>query len=157
MNVENLFIQSGDQQSVIAIVGDYLAGEINAEQPNWALPSSHEPLLARETKRKVAISPLRDGWIAVIESKEVVDFGMAKAIADHLQGMAVIVQSSDVTGTLGTLIYANGQVLESHLDEEAVDPMNDARAFLRKYGIPFDLMMFREVVRPSQGWSIKKR
>src|SRR5581483_4489466 len=126
--------------------------------PGWGLPSSYGPLLENDPKRKVAISPARDGWFAIVESKEVVDFGLAKSLSDELGGIAVIIQVSEVTGELGYLSYAEGSVVTCESGETANDPLNDARSVLKKLGIPFDLMMFREVVQlASQGWLIKQR
>jgi hypothetical protein len=62
--------------------------------------------LANDPKRKVANSPSKGGWIAIVESKEVVDFGMAKSLADELKGIIAIIQVSDATGEVGYLSYA---------------------------------------------------
>lgn len=156
MNVENLFVNGGGQSAVANLVAQCLASPV--EQPDWELPSSYSPILVADPKRKVAISPETDGWIAIIESKEVVDFGMAKRLADELGGKAVIVQISDAIGALGKLIYQSGQVTVSSFDEYANDPLNDARSVLKDQKIPFDVFMFREVVRMvSNGWLVKQR
>lgn len=155
MNVENLFVKSGDQAAVADIVVQCLANP--AGQPDWGLPSSYSPLLVNDPKRKVAISPLSSGWIAIIESKEVVDFGMAKRLVDELGGMAVVVQVADAIGAVGMLVYECGQVTVSRFDEDANDPLNDARAFLKEQQIPFDLCLFHEVIRlTTSGWLAKQ-
>jgi hypothetical protein len=156
MNVENLFVKGGDRASVVEIVTRCLANP--AEQPAWGLLSSYSPLLVNDPKRKIAISPETDGWTAIIESKEVVDFGMAKLLADELGGTAVVVQVSDAIGAMGKLIYRDGGLVTCVFDEDATDPLNDGRAVLRQEGIPFDLLMFREVVRlVADGWLVKQR
>lgn len=156
MNIENLFVKGGSQASVAEVVARCLANRI--EQPDWDLPSSFSPLLVGDPKRKVAISPENDGWIAIIESKEVVDFGMAKLLADELGGVAVVVQVSDAIGAMGNLVYRDGRVAVCSFDEDSSDPLNDGRSVLRQELIPFDLLMFREVVRMvSNGWLVKRR
>ncbi len=156
MNVENLFLRTGDQTTLAKIVERCLANP--STDPGWELLSSYGPLLENDPKRKVAISPGKDGWFAIVESKEVVDFGMAKSLSDELGGMAVIIQVSDVTGELGYLSYAEGTVMDCEFGEAASEPLNDARSVLKNLGIPFDLMMFREVVQlDAQGWLIKQR
>jgi len=156
MNVENLFVNGGSQASVAEIVARCL--ENSTEQPDWELPSSYSPLLVGDPKRKVAISPETDGWTAIVESKEVVDFGMAKLLADELGGTAVVVQVSDAIGAMGKLIYRQGRIVACAFDEDAPDPLNDGRAVLRKESIPFDLLMFREVVQMvGDGWMVKQR
>lgn len=156
MNIENLFVKSADQAAVASIVERNLTNP--PDDPGWELPSSYIPLLANDPKRKIAISPSKDGWIAIVESKEVVDFGMAKSLADELKGSIAIVQVSDATGEVGHLSYTQGSVMEQSFGEAVTDPLNDARDVLKRLEIPFDLMMFREVVQlASQGWSIKQR
>jgi len=155
MNIENLFVRTADQAAVANVVERCLS---QVDQPEWELPSSYAPLLAKDPKRKVAISPVIEGWIAIIESKEVVDFGMAKSLADELGCTAFIMQVSDSTGAVGHLSYSNGQVTDSQFDEEAADPLNEARDIVKRHGIPFDLKMFREVVPlTTQGWLLKQR
>jgi hypothetical protein len=156
MNVENLFVKNGDQMMLGNIVERCLSNP--STDPGWELPSSYNTLLEGDPKRKVAISPSNGGWFAIVESKEVVDFGMAKSLSDELGGMAVIIQVSDVTGEVGCLSYAEGKVMNYEFGESANDPLNDARSVLKKLGIPYDLMMFKEVVQlASQGWMIKHR
>jgi len=75
MNVENLFVKNGDQTTLANIVERCLANP--STDPGWGLPSSYGPLLESDPKRNVAISPAKDGWFAIVESKEVVDFGLA--------------------------------------------------------------------------------
>ena len=144
MNVENLFVKESNQRAVANVVERCLVG--GSVQPQWGLPSSYAPLLASDPKRKIAISPSTNDWIAIIESKEVVDFGMAKTLVDELGGSAVIIQVSDSTGAMGHLFYEGGQVISCEFEEQAHDPINDARSILRQHRIPFDVAMFREVV-----------
>jgi hypothetical protein len=127
-------------------------------QPDWGLPSSFEPLLAKESKRKVAISPSRDGWIALIEAKEVVDFALAKTLSEELDTAVLIIQVSEVTGGAGYASAIRGQVLESVFNQEDDDPLASARNALTKYKVPFDAILFREAVqKTSEGWSIKQK
>lgn len=156
MNVENLFVKSSDHSLVVELAIRALANPIT--EPAWELPSSYSPLLATNPKRKLAISPNKNGWIAIIESKEVVDFSMAKYLADELKTTAAIIQISDAAGELGFLLYENGKAIEQAFEESVRDPLNHAREILKRFGVPFDMMMFREVVHLSAlGWSIKQR
>jgi hypothetical protein len=72
--------------------------------------------------------------------------------------MAVIIQVSDATGEVGCLSYAEGTVIDCEFGEAVYAPLSDARSILQKLRIPFNLMMFKEVVQlASQGWLIKQR
>lgn len=84
LNVENLFVKCDEQRKVADIVEYHWRNSSQPAQPDWGLPSSYMPLLAAETKRKIAISPPKEGWIALIESKEVIDFALAKVLSEGL-------------------------------------------------------------------------
>jgi len=155
MNVENLFLFVGleDQSQVVEHVRESLVG--HAPQPEWRLPSSFSTLLQNDKKRKVGVSSVKNGWVQLVESKEVVDFGMAKNLADGFAGKALVLQLSDVTGKFGFLLYSGGSVEDWHFGSESQDILASARALLKKIGVPFDVAMFREVVgRRSDGWQI---
>lgn len=155
MNIENLFVFVGnvDQIAVVEYIDKILQSP--PAQPDWQLPSSYTSLLKDETKRKIGVSPNIAGWVQIVESKEVVDFGMAKALADSSSGKAVVIQLSDVTGDMGFLVYESGFVREWHFDSDSEDGLTSARSILEREGIPFDLVMFREIVgRASNGWKV---
>jgi len=158
LNVENLFVKCDDQAKVAELVETYWRDPSQPAQPDWGLPSSFEPLLAKEPKRKVAISPPRDGWLALIESKEVVDFALAKALSEKLDTTVLAIQLSEGSGAAGYASAVRGQVLESQFNEEDNAPLASVRAALQKYKVPFDATLFREAVqRISEGWSVKQK
>jgi hypothetical protein len=156
LNVENLFVKSPDQARVTHVVESYWADSTPEPQPDWGLPSSYEPLLAREQKRKIAISPPRDGWIALIESKGVIDFALANVLSKGLDTIVIAVQLSEVTGAAGYAVASRGEVMESLYDEQHQDPLGCIRQSLRRYKVPFGLTLFRAAVQKlSEGWIVK--
>jgi hypothetical protein len=158
LNVENLFVKCDDHNKVAELVDAYWRNPLPAAQPDLGLPSSFELLLAKETKRKLAISPPRDGWTALVESKEVVDFSLAKALSEKLDTTVLIVQVAEGSGMAGYASATRGQVLESKFNEQDEDPVATVRGVLRKYKVPFDVILFREAVqRTSEGWSLKAK
>jgi hypothetical protein len=158
LNIENLFVKCDDQAMVAALIERHWRDPSQLAQPDWGLPSSFEPLLAKETRRKVAISPPQDGWIAVVESKEVVDFALASALSEKLGTSVLAIQLSEATGAAGYASASRGQVSESHFNNEDDDPVATVRQALMKYKVPFDATLFREAVqRISQGWSVTQK
>lgn len=158
LNVENLFVKCDNQAKVAELIETYWRNPSQPAQPDWGLPSSFEPLLARESKRKVAISPARDGWVALVESKEVVDFALANALSETLDTTVLAIQLSESSGAVGYVSAARGHVLESQFNEEDDNPLLSVRSILREYKVPFDATLFREAVqRISEGWSVKQK
>jgi len=158
LNVENLFVKCDDQTKVAALVDAHWQTPSPPAQPDWGLPSSFEPLLAKEPKRKVAISPPRDGWVALVESKEVVDFSLANALSEKLDTTVLAIQVAEASGAAGYASVVGGQVLESSFNEEDDDPLATVRGALRKYKVPYDAILFREAVQnTSEGWSVKQK
>jgi energy-converting hydrogenase Eha subunit C len=147
-----------DQAVVASFVDSYWRNPLQPAQPTWGLLSSYEPLLAHEPKRKVAISSPREGWVALVESKEVVDFALAKALSEKLNTTILIVQLSEASGAAGYASAVCGEMMESQFNEEDADPLTTIRKVLKKYKVPFDATMFREAVqKTSEGWTVKKK
>ena len=158
LNVENLFVRCDDQTKVAAIVDAHWQSASPPPQPDWGLPSSFEPVLAKEAKRKMAISPPRDGWIALVESKEVVDFSLADALSEKLRTTVLVIQVAEASGAAGYALVSSGQVLEFSFNEEDDDPLATVRGALKKYEVPHDAILFREAVqKTSGGWSVKQK
>jgi|YelNatPaOPRAMG01_1025707.scaffolds.fasta_scaffold131109_2 hypothetical protein len=158
LNVENIFVKCDDQAKVVALVETYWRKPSQPAQPDWGLPLSFETLLANEPKRKVAISPPRDGWIAVVESKEVVDFALAKELSEKLDTTVLVIQVAEGIGAAGYASAVRGQVLESDYTKESDDPLATVRYVLKKYKVPFDAILFREAVqRVSEGWAVRQK
>lgn len=158
LNVENLFVKCDDQAKVAELIEAHWRNPSQPAQPEWGLPSSFEPLLAKESKRKIVISPSRDGWVALIESKEVVDFALANALSEKLDTSVLAIQLSEASGAAGYASVVRGQVLESQFNEADDDPLSTVREALKKFKVPFDATLFREAVqRVSEGWSVKQK
>ena len=157
MNVEMFFIQTEAAPQVSDLVRQRIKSPPDAagQQPDWGLSSSYDVLLAKEPKRKVALSPSSGGWIAGIESKEVVDFALLQKLAETLKTNVIAVQLSDVTGSCGYARCASGTVTERHFSEDDDDPAEIIAEFLRRKGVRSALISFREAVQMrNQGWVI---
>lgn len=157
MNVENAFVCTHDRESLLTQLASRLKAPADPKgmQPDWGLPSSYDALLAVDRKRKIGISPAKGGWFAIVESKEVVDFALLQSLGDKLHADIVVIQVSDVVGACGYALYRNGAVQEKYFSQADEDPLASARAFLRKSGIPLDVVTFREAVQlRSGGWTV---
>ena len=156
MNIENLFIKGIDQSIIADCIDQMFLNPPN--QPDWALPSSYEVLLSKAADRKIAISPKINDCVCLVESKEVVDFGIAKVLADRFSGTVIIAQLAETIGAAGYLVYSNSKVSEFYFDENAEDPREDILNLLKRHSIPFHLMMFSEVFKlKDEGWLVKQR
>lgn len=158
LNVENLFVKCDDHTKVAAIIDAHWGNPSPSAQPDWGLPSSFETLLAKETKRKIALSSPRDGWVALVESKEVVDFSLASALSEQLDTTVLVIQIAEASGAAGYASVFRGQVLESSFNWEDDDPLATVRGALKTYKVPYDATLFREAVqKASEGWSVKQK
>ena len=157
MNVEMAFTRTENRKSLLEKIKSRIQASPDAigRQPDWGLPSSYDVLLAPARKRKVAVSPVQGGWVATIESKEVIDFALLQSVSDTMKSDVVAVQISDVLGACGYTFYRAGVVQENYFSEEDRNPLSNVRDYLKKCGIPFDVLTFREAVQMrSSGWSI---
>ena len=160
MNIEMFFVQTGNRDAVIRCVQDRLGGQPDTpgKQPDWGLESSYDALLAREPKRKVAISPIQSGWVAGIESKEVLDFEMLQKMSARLSCEVVACQLASVVDSCGYARCFNGELVEKKWSEDDPDPLGTLRDYLGGRSVPFDLLTFREVIQmPGAGWQILER
>ena len=157
MNVEMFFIQTDAVPQVSDLIRQRIKSPPDAagQQPDWGLPSSYDVLLANEQKRKVALSPSVAGWVAGIESKEVVDFALLQRLADALKTNVIAVQLSEVSGCCGYALCASGVVTEHRFSEDDDDPAGAVAEFLKRNGVSSNLVSFREAVQMrNQGWVI---
>ena len=78
MNVEMSFVHTDSRSALLEIVASRLKESPDSlgKQPDWGVPSSYDVLLATERKRKIGVSPVQGGWVALVESNEVVDFAL---------------------------------------------------------------------------------
>ncbi len=157
MNVEMFFIQTEARAQVCDLIRQRITSSPDAPglQPDWGLPSSYDVLLAREPKRKVALSPAAKGWIAGIESKEVIDFALLQDISKKLGAQVIAVQLSEVSGCCGYALCANGAITERRFSEDDEDPSGTIGRFLAKHKVSFGLVSFREAVQMrKEGWTL---
>jgi|SRR6266436_6221570 len=133
LNVENLFVKCEDQAKVAELVEEHWRNPSQADQPDLGVPSSFEVVQAKDPNRKVAISPPRDGWLALIESKDVIDFALAKAPSEKLGTSVLAIQLSEGSGAAGYASAMRGQVLESKFNEEDDAPLASVRSALKKW------------------------
>lgn len=157
MNVEMSCVRATERKEVLGIVESRIRGQPDSagKQPDWGLPSSYDTLLASDKKRRVAVSPLRDGWIALVESKEVLDFSLLQNISSVLKTDVVAIQVSDIVGACGYALCNEGTLREKYFSELDEEPLATARTFLQQKGIPFDVLTFREAIQlRGEGWTI---
>lgn len=157
-NVENLFVRCSDFDRVANVVEAHWHDSSSTPQPDWGLPSSSGLLLAKEPKRKLGISAPLNGWVALVESKDVVDFALANTLSKSLDAIVIVIQLSESTGGVGYALVVSGKVMESEFHDEHNDPLAAVRDVLKKCAVRFDVIQFREVVpRRSQGWIMKQK
>ena len=157
MNVEMFFVKSEDRDALVALIAERLTSPADplGEQPDWGMESSYDALLARERKRKVAVSPVESSWIAAVESKEVLDFAMLEGISQRLGCEVIACQLANITDSCGYARCYSGRLLEKKWVENAPDPLGTLRAYLREHSVPYDFLTFREAVQlRNAGWEI---
>lgn len=155
INVENMFVKCDSQSLVVEIIESHWYNLAQPPQPDWGLPSSFESLLAHEHKRKIAVSPPYNGWVALIESKEVVDFALATLLSQKLQTHVLVVQLYESSGAAGYGWFTRGHLRESYFSEDDHDPLQTVRDVLNKHEILMDVTLFRSTVQYAvKGWRI---
>lgn len=160
MNLEGFFVRTTDTIAVRKIVEERInsADDAPGLQPYWGLEQSYDAFIVGDPKRKVAISKPKAGWIAAIESKEVLDFALLQRIGQTIGTDVIAFQISDSTGGCGYAVFRNGRLEKSHFDEDAQDPLSDTQKAVADLGIPFDIVMFRETLQSKSGdWEIIKK
>lgn len=158
LNIEMFFLRTPDSDAARAVVEMRLKSlpDPPGKQPDLGLPSSYDALLANEKKRRVALSAVDSGgWVAGIESKEVVDFALMLQIAERLDADILVVQLSEVAGACGYASYSQRMLREHRFNESEKDPADAVRRHLKLNGVRTGLLTFREAVQSrSQGWRI---
>jgi len=157
MNIEMFFIKTDAVSQVSNTVRQHIksASDVANQQPDWGLPSSYDVLLAKEPKRKVAISPAINNWVAGIESKEVIDFALLQQIAKALRTDVIAVQLSEVSGCCGYALCSNEKIIEHYFSEDDDNPAGTIAEFLKRNNVKTGLVSFREAVQMrNQGWLI---
>jgi hypothetical protein len=157
MNVELFFVKTNDRNTLIACIRARLNAppDVAGKQPDWGLESSYDVLLAVESKRKIAVSPVKEGWVAGIESKEVLDFTLLKNISNRLKAEVIACQLASIVDSCGYVRFSSGQIVERKYLESVPDPLATVRAYFRTHFIPYDILSFREAIQlRSEGWEI---
>jgi hypothetical protein len=157
MNVEQAFIKTGDKKTVTESVKLRLNSNPDpvGSQPYVGLPNSYDSILANEPKRKVAISEISNGWISILESKEVNDYKMLLDLSIALNTEVLAVVISDVTASCGFTEIINGTVENSFFSEKEDDFEGIIYKKLLDKGIDIPVCMFREIAsKKIQGWQI---
>lgn len=157
MNIESAFVKSVDVGRIVRIVNERLNGNLKDISlcNEIEVPDSYDEILANNVKRKVAISASKNGWIAIIESKEVNDYAMLIQLSKDLHTEVLAVIQSDVTGAWGYVEIIEGKVIKSYFSEEDDDIESLLDNKLNEKEICIPLYMFREAVRErGNGWNI---
>ena len=157
MNIELAFIKSTENERVVEMVNERLNGRLRDIRLciQMDVPDSYESILANEEKRKVAISSSKNGWIAIIESKEVNDYAMLLQLSIELETEVLAIIQSDVTGEWGYVEMFEGKVIRDYFSEEDdnIEDLLDEK--MNEKGIDIPLYMVRKVVREKgKGWDI---
>ena len=157
MNIEQAYIKSIETGRVVEIIRERLNGRLKDRHLHVSIevPDSYDTILANDVKRKIAISSPQNGWIAVVESKEVNDYTMLLQLSKELKVQVLAVVQSDITGAWGFVEMLEGTVIESYFSEEDddIEELLDSKLEQKGIGIPF--FMFREVVREKGNrWDI---
>jgi hypothetical protein len=160
MNVEMFFVRTSDRQALKNCIEERLRRQPDSrgEQPDWGLESSYDVLLATEPKRKIAVSPVQNGWVAAIESKEVLDFALLQQISQGLSCEVVACQVASIVDSCGYARCSSGVLVERNRLENEADPLGTVRAYLHSRSVPFDLLGFREAAQlQNAGWELLHR
>ncbi|MFM2166373.1 MAG: hypothetical protein RIS79_744 [Verrucomicrobiota bacterium] len=155
MNAEIFYIQTEDQMSVISAIKERLSAEAISDgtQLSSPLPSSYDALLRTDPKRKVLVSPVQQGWVTVLESREVVDFELARRLSEQFKTKVIIIQLAECAGGRGVVTLKDGAVVSSDYSEDDDDPLGSIQSVMTQNGILEPLWMFREAIQlRDQGW-----
>lgn len=160
MNTQVFFVRSENRDAVT----DIIAGRLEApadppgQQPRWGLESSYDTWLAGDPKRKVAVSPPQGGWIAGVESKEVLDFAMLQILSAQLDTEVVACQLAGTIDSWGYARSVGARLIDWQWKDNDPDPFNALRAYLCTCSIPHDIITFREAIAlRSKGWTIVQK
>lgn len=151
------FIKTEKVDEVRQLVARRVASppSVSASQPSWGLPGSYDVLVAGQGTRRVAISSPVNGWVAGVESWEVLDFELLRQLSEELRADVLAVQLSEVTGSCGYAWCLEGHLLEHHFSGDDADPAGRIRRYLRLHGVTADLVAFNEATQLHHlGWQV---
>lgn len=160
MNIEQAFINFDNPNIVKSIVERRLNGDLKELRYNYniELNDSYDVFLKNNNKRKIAISPEKDGWITVIESKEVNDYTMLIEISKETKTEVVAIQQYDSVGAWGYVLINKGEIVESYFSEDDYDYENMIFDKMKTKGINNVLLLFREAIQmKDENWMFVKK
>ncbi len=157
MNIELSYIRCENIDKVVDLVERRLNGnlrEITAQIPE-EIPDSYEVYLQNNKKRKVAVSQPKEGWITVVESKEVNDYTMLLAISKELNTDVISLAQYDTVGTWGYVEIHSGNIKNCYFSDED-DAIEELITQIRnKNNITESMTLFREAVQKKEGeWKV---
>ena len=155
MNVEQSYVKTNKRESIVQIVERRLNTDPEDIELGMELDflNSYKSILATDKKRKVAISNISNGWLSILESKEVNDYYMLMMISEELHTEVIAIIQSDVTGSWGFIEIANGKIQNTYFSEEDDEIEDLIEKKLDEKGINQRICMFREVVRDKK-WAV---
>ena len=127
LNGDNLFVRGGDPEAVVA-------------ELRRLLPA-----------KKLALSEPLNGWIQVIVAGEQSPPEVAQSLSGALKCQVVCGQLYEVTDDVGWSSFERGLPGERVHSDTEVDPQANIHQALSRFGIPFRMRLFREVVK-APGW-----
>ncbi|WP_028235185.1 hypothetical protein [Pseudobutyrivibrio sp. MD2005] len=160
MNIEQAFIHFDNPSIVKSIVERRLNGDLKELRYNYntELNDSYDVFLKNDNKRKIAISPEKDGWITIIESKEVNDYTMLIEISKETESEVVAIQQYDSVGAWGYVLINKGEIVDSYFSEDDYDYENMIFDKMKTKGINNVLLLFREVIQmKDENWMFVKK
>ena len=124
VNVDNLFVRSSDPDAVL----DHLSTLL---------------------KRKLVASAAQGGWVQAIAVGEDSPPEIAQKLSGLLRCEVVCAQLYEVSGDAGWAAFRNGDPLERSHSNSLDDPAGAVADALARFGIPFRVREFRELVELS--------
>ena len=160
MNIEQAFVKCNDSNVIKSIVERRLNGDLKELRLKYDVKAgdSFDVFLANDSKRKTAVSADNNGWITIIESKEVNDYSMLLEISKETESDVFAIMQYDSVGAWGFVFISKGEIIENYFSEEDEDYEEMIEEKLKERGIKTILLLFREVVQmKNSDWVIVKK
>ncbi len=158
MHIENFFVRTTQRELLQGYIIKRLGTPLDppGTQPAWGLDPSYYPGLRAGLVRNIAISPVASGWVAGVESRGVLDFGLLQAISEGMGTEVLACQVSTSSDYFGLARCVNGSLVEARAEYEgAEDPVSVLREFLRGRSVPFNMIAFSEAIKlRNGGWEV---
>jgi len=157
MIIEQAFVKTDNLLNIEEIILSRLINPPDppGQQPEVGLPNSYDVSLAGDEKRKVAVSEVVNGWVSIIESKEVNDYKMLLNISKSLTTEVYAIMLYDTTGSYGFCLMINGKVVESRFSEEDDEMLEQIHYLINTKDISLPICKFSHVAsRQIAGWKL---